>query len=188
MFSFLRALEEILKKNPELSDQVCVTEYETKDEITYGQLNSRANKLARVLIEKSKNRSNIDGDILVALRFLPSIELIVTMVALAKCGLSYVPIAPNWPAGRIRLILEDAKPILILTNAKADLIYKGIREMVEENQNSSVPAIYQVTKKAWSRLSLHHVHHCLSFQREALISFHVRDILLKGCGGSKGLK
>ena len=143
-FSSSRALEDVLKNNPELSKQVCITEYETKEEITYEKLNIRANKLARVLIEKSKNRSNTAGDALVALRFLPSIELMVTMVALAKCGLSYVPIAPNWPSGRIRLILEDAKPIMILTNAKADLIYKGIKEMVEENQDASVPAIYQV--------------------------------------------
>ena len=88
----------MLKTNPELLEQICIREYDTKLEITYGDLNKRANKLARVLINKVKDK-NLDGDFLVALRFLPSIELIVTMVALAKCGLSYVPIAPNWPPG-----------------------------------------------------------------------------------------
>jgi hypothetical protein len=36
----------------------------------------------------------------------------VTILALTKCGLAYVPIAPNWPAGRIRLILQNAKPAM----------------------------------------------------------------------------
>ena len=126
--------------------KVCATEYGTKHQISYGELNSRANRLARVLIEKVKTRPNVQGDSLVAVRFLPSIELIVAMVALSKCGLSYVPIAPNWPAGRIRLILEDSKPIMVITNAKADLIYKGIKEMTDNNPDCTSPSIFQVNR------------------------------------------
>ena len=63
-------------------------------------------------LEENRLRANSDGDLIVALRFLPNIELIVTILALTKCGLAYVPIAPNWPAGRIRLILQNAKPAM----------------------------------------------------------------------------
>lgn len=66
---------------------------------------------------------------LVALRFVPNIELIVTILALSKCRLSYVPLAPNWPSGRVRLILEDAKPGFILTNTRVDLLYKAMENM-----------------------------------------------------------
>ena len=136
----------MLKTQPELSEQICIREYDTKLEITFGDLNKRANKLARVLINKVKDCScqNPDGDFLVALRFLPSIELIVTMVALAKCGLSYVPIAPNWPPGRIGLLLSDAKPLMIITNAKADLIYKAVKDCMESNPDNPSPSIFQV--------------------------------------------
>ena len=86
-------------------------------------------------------KRNNDGDLIVALRFLPSIELIVTILALLKCGVAYVPIAPNWPSGRIKLILEDSKPAMIFTNTKGELIYKAISEL--EN-DSIVPSVHQV--------------------------------------------
>ena len=63
-------------------------------------------------LDEKRLAANSDGDLIVALRFLPNIELIVTILALTKCGLAYVPIAPNWPAGRIRLILQNAKPAM----------------------------------------------------------------------------
>ena len=141
-----RSFEEMLKTKPELSEQICIREYDTKAEITYGDLNKRANKLARVLMNKVKDRAcqNPDGDFLVALRFLPSIDLIVTMVALSKCGLSYVPIAPNWPPGRIGMLLSNAKPLMIITNAKANLIYKAVKDYMGSDPTNPLPSIYQV--------------------------------------------
>ena len=76
-----------------------------------------------------------------ALRYLPSIELVVTILAFLKCGIAYVPIAPNWPSGRIRLVLEDAKPAMVFTNTKVELIYKAISELEDE---CSIPSVYQV--------------------------------------------
>ena len=52
--------------------------------------------------------------------------------------------APNWPSGRIKLIIEDAKPSMFLTNTKVDLIYKAISDM--EN-DSLVPPVHQVSLK-----------------------------------------
>ena len=49
-------------------------------------------------------------------RFRPSEELIVTLLAVFKAGLAYVPLAPNWPEGRVRHVIEDAGPVMILTN------------------------------------------------------------------------
>ena len=40
----------------------------------------------------------------------------VTLLALFKAGLAYVPLAPNWPEGRVRHVIEDAAPIMIVTN------------------------------------------------------------------------
>ena len=46
--------EEFIDKNPELADEVCIEEFGTKTTVSYRELNSRANKLARVLIDKVK--------------------------------------------------------------------------------------------------------------------------------------
>jgi hypothetical protein len=46
---------------------------------------------------------NRDGDLLVALRFLPTNELVVTILALQKAGLAYVPIGLyDWKKKKIR--------------------------------------------------------------------------------------
>ena len=58
--------------------------------------------------------------------------------------LPFTYIAPNWPSGRIKLIIEDAKPSMFLTNTKVDLIYKAISDM--EN-DSLVPPVHQVSLK-----------------------------------------
>ena len=49
-------------------------------------------------------------------RFLPTEELVITILSLYKAGLAYVPIAPNWPEGRVKHVIEDASPIMIVTN------------------------------------------------------------------------
>ena len=47
----------------------------------------------------------------VALRFLPDLDLVVTMLALAKAGLAYLPLAPEWPQGRLELLLGEVRYI-----------------------------------------------------------------------------
>ena len=83
-----------------------------------------------------------DGDLIVALRFLPGIELVMTILALIKAGLAYVPIAPNWPDGRIKLLLEDCQPSWALTNIKADPLYNAVKKM--EKEFKPFPRIFQV--------------------------------------------
>jgi len=93
-------------------------------------------------IEHQRIKENKDGDFIVALRFLPGIELVMTILALIKAGLAYVPIAPNWPDGRIKMLLEDCQPIWALTNIKADPLYNAIQKMEKECQ--PFPRIFQV--------------------------------------------
>ena len=45
----------------------------------------------------------------VALRFLPNLDLVITMLALAKAGLAYLPLAPEWPQGRLELLIDEVK-------------------------------------------------------------------------------
>ena len=45
----------------------------------------------------------------VALRLLPDLDLVVTMLALAKAGLAYLPLAPEWPQGRLELLIDEVR-------------------------------------------------------------------------------
>ena len=127
-----KLFEDLLQENSSLLDQVALHHAETKQEITFGKLNEDANALARVLLRKIKNegmRPNSDGDYIVALRFVPDETLVTTILAIFKAGLAYVPLAPNWPEKRVQHIINDAEPIMVITNVKADILFKAQKSL-----------------------------------------------------------
>lgn len=80
--------------------------------LSYAQLNARANQLARVIRSRGIQR----GDI-VAIAADRSIEMVVGMLAIMKAGAAYLPIDPDYPADRIRYLLEDSRTPLLLAKA-----------------------------------------------------------------------
>ncbi|MBB5939896.1 polyketide synthase [Streptomyces zagrosensis] len=80
--------------------------------LTYQALNSQANRLAHVLIDRGVGRGDLIG---VALD--RSIDLVVALLAVLKTGAAYVPIDPTYPAARIRLMNDVADLKLIVTPA-----------------------------------------------------------------------
>ncbi|MGH3375173.1 MAG: amino acid adenylation domain-containing protein [Actinoallomurus sp.] len=81
-------------------------------ELTYRELNEEANRLAHVLRDRGVGRGDLVG---VALD--RSIDLVVVLLAVMKTGAAYVPIDPNFPAERIRRMIDDADPKLVVTPA-----------------------------------------------------------------------
>lgn len=78
---------------------------------TYLALNEKANQLAQSL----KNKSVQPGD-LVALLLEPSSELIIYLIAILKLGAIYIPLDTHAPKTRLKEILQDAQPKLIIVN------------------------------------------------------------------------
>ncbi|SHN37815.1 non-ribosomal peptide synthetase [Mucilaginibacter sp. OK098] len=81
-------------------------------EITYRELNNRANWIANKLLE--------DGSIAgqkVALWFSPSIEVIIAIIAILKCSGTYVPLSTQTPFGRIKTILQDCDANWLITHS-----------------------------------------------------------------------
>ncbi|MFJ2766914.1 non-ribosomal peptide synthase/polyketide synthase [Streptomyces sp. NPDC087300] len=78
-------------------------------ELTYAELDARANRLAHWLTERGAGPERTVG-----LRLRRSPELIVAMLAVLKSGAAYLPIDPEFPAERIRFMLDDARPVLVL--------------------------------------------------------------------------
>ncbi|WP_338900577.1 amino acid adenylation domain-containing protein [Streptomyces sp. TG1A-60] len=80
------------------------------EELTYAELDERANRLAHALIARGAGPERI-----VALALPRSAELIVAEVAVLKSGAAYLPIDHDYPAERIAYMLGDARPVCMVT-------------------------------------------------------------------------
>jgi amino acid adenylation domain-containing protein len=78
--------------------------------LSYGQLNERANRLARYLVGRG-----VGPEQLVAVAVPRSELLVVALLAVVKAGAAYLPVDPGYPAERIRVMFEDARPGCVLT-------------------------------------------------------------------------
>ncbi|KAF9169237.1 hypothetical protein BGX20_010618, partial [Mortierella sp. AD010] len=80
-------------------------------EISYRELNARANSLAHHLIDLG-----VKPDSLVAICVSRSIEVIVGVLAVLKAGGAYVPLDPTFASERLNDILADASPSILLAD------------------------------------------------------------------------
>ena len=79
--------------------------------LTYGSLNERANHIARDLRELG-----VGADSFVAIFLDRSPEMLIAILGVLKAGGAYLPIDSMYPAARVLEMLEDAKPIAVLTS------------------------------------------------------------------------
>ncbi|WP_155770532.1 non-ribosomal peptide synthetase, partial [Mycobacterium asiaticum] len=80
--------------------------------MTYQELDEVSNRLARLLIDRDAGPGRC-----VALLLTRSIEAVVAIAAVLKSGAAYLPIDPATPTSRVGLMLADAAPIAVLTQA-----------------------------------------------------------------------
>ncbi|MQX15702.1 amino acid adenylation domain-containing protein, partial [Sinorhizobium terangae] len=80
--------------------------------ISYGELNAQANRLAHHLIDLG-----VKPDQPVAICLERSPAMVVGLLATLKAGGAYVPLDPAYPGARLRQVLDDAAPRLLLCDA-----------------------------------------------------------------------
>ncbi|MGC2778720.1 MAG: amino acid adenylation domain-containing protein, partial [Bradyrhizobium sp.] len=80
--------------------------------MSYGELNARANRLARRLKEHG-----IDADVMVGLALERGPTMMVALLAVLKAGGAYLPLDPDYPAARLTHMLRDSGARLLLTQA-----------------------------------------------------------------------
>ncbi len=79
-------------------------------ELTYRELNERANQLAHYLRERG-----VGPDTMVAMCLHRSAQLIVALMGILKAGGAYVPLDPGYPEGRLELMMADSGAPLLIT-------------------------------------------------------------------------
>ncbi|MFG2188557.1 non-ribosomal peptide synthase/polyketide synthase [Nocardia iowensis] len=80
-------------------------------DVSYRELDSRADRLAHVLVSRG-----VRPDSIVAVALPRSVELIVALLAVWKAGGAYLPIDPAYPSDRLAFILSDAAPVAVVTD------------------------------------------------------------------------
>lgn len=83
--------------------------------LTYNELNEKANRIAAYLRKKEIEPGKIVGII-----GTHSFELIIGILGILKAGGAYLPIDSNYPVGRINYMLNDSKVSILLTNIEID--------------------------------------------------------------------
>ncbi|MEU4345754.1 amino acid adenylation domain-containing protein, partial [Nocardia sp. NPDC023852] len=82
------------------------------EELTYAELDQRANVLARRLIKDGAGPES-----LVAVILPRSLDLVVALLAVVKTGAGYVPVDPTYPADRIAYVLADSQPTSVILDS-----------------------------------------------------------------------
>ena len=82
-------------------------------EITYRELNRRANRLAHRL-----QASGIGPESLVGIHLERSVEMVVGLLATLKAGGAYLPLDPSYPRERLAYMLADARVRVVLTQRR----------------------------------------------------------------------
>nr|VFJ59082.1 MAG: amino acid adenylation domain-containing protein [Candidatus Kentron sp. DK] len=105
------------------------------EEISYGELNTRANQLAHRL-----RTFGVGPEVLVGLFMQRSVEMVVGLLAILKAGGAYVPLDSGYPAERLAFMVEDAE-------LKVLLCHEATQERLPEcaarilNMDAEAPAI-----------------------------------------------
>jgi amino acid adenylation domain-containing protein len=81
-----------------------------QEQLSYRELNERANQLARYL-----QREGVGAESLVGILMERSVEMVVALLAVLKAGAAYVPLDPAYPRERLGFMLEETGTTVLLT-------------------------------------------------------------------------
>jgi amino acid adenylation domain-containing protein len=94
--------------------------------LSYIQLNRKVNQLANYLTKKGLSKGQK-----IAIHFMPSLEMIVSILAILKTGNCYIPLDMSYPTDRLNFMLSDCSVTYLLTQS----------ELVENFKNTPINRI-----------------------------------------------
>ncbi|MBE1556832.1 non-ribosomal peptide synthetase component F [Filibacter limicola] len=123
-------VHQLVEKQAKLYPEKIALKFEEK-EITYVELNARANKLAHWL-----RLRGVTSDTIVVLLCDQGIETIVSMLGVLKAGGAYMPLDPSYPVKRLNYMIEDSKAKVVLTQSHLEYLlsgYEGERFLIDQD-------------------------------------------------------
>ncbi|MBA3531835.1 MAG: amino acid adenylation domain-containing protein, partial [Ardenticatenales bacterium] len=112
----LTHFEEVVRCNP---DRLALVSDE--EQLTYAQLNSRANQLAWYL-----RSQGVGPDVVVGVCVERSVEMVVALLGILKAGGAYLPLGVDLPPGRLNAILRDSSAALLLIQQRFAPLLHGM--------------------------------------------------------------
>ncbi|WP_138505990.1 non-ribosomal peptide synthetase [Nostoc sp. PA-18-2419] len=103
-----QCLHQLFELNVEKHPNAIAICYE-QEQITYGELNRRANQLAHYFQKKG-----IGTDAIAAICMEKSVEMVVGILGILKAGAAYLPLDPSYPKARLAFMLEDINAQIVL--------------------------------------------------------------------------
>ena len=116
-----KTISQVFEKQAEENPDKIAIVFEN-NKLTFKEFNEKANKLARHL--KAQGVESQDKVVILADK---SIDLYVSIMAILKLGALYVPVDNEYPEERIKLILDDCKPKVIIVDEKYENLVKNER-------------------------------------------------------------
>ena len=127
-----RLFEEQVKRTPLATAVIFEGE-----QVTYGELNERANRLAHHL-----RYLGVGPEVTVGVFMERSVEMVVALMGVLKAGAAYLPLDPAYPQERLRFMLADAAaPVLLTQHRLADLLPVPELHVVRLDAEPQAPAV-----------------------------------------------
>jgi len=114
-------IHELFEQQVRRSPDAIAVEFEGQ-QLTYSQLNGRANQLAHYL-----RRRGVGIETLAGICVERSLEMIVGLLGILKAGGAYVPLDPAYPYDRLSFMLDDANARVLLTQ---QALAAGVSELL----------------------------------------------------------
>lgn len=118
----------------------------------YLELSKNANQIAQTILNNIKETNgnvNDDGDWIIAVCMKPSDDLITVLLAIWKAGAAYLPIDVEYPEDRIKHIISEANPALVIYDnlfrnsdyflTKKSIKFGTLKEASSSNDYDDIP-------------------------------------------------
>jgi amino acid adenylation domain-containing protein/thioester reductase-like protein len=151
---YLSSIHQLFETQVQLTPDAVAVVFDNQ-QLTYHELNCRANQLAHYL-----QTLGVSADVLVGICVERSLEMVVGLLGILKAGGAYVPLDPEYPTERLTFMLEDAQVSVLLTQ-------QHLVEKLPEHQGQLI-----CLDTEWQIIS--------QFSQENLLSLRVQQFRLDG--------
>ena len=108
-YSYNKCIHQLVEEQAERTPDAIAVVFENQ-QLTYAQLNNRANQLAHYL-----RSLGVETEVIVGLCVERSLDMIVALMGILKAGGAYLPLDPEYPQARLQFMLFDSQIPLLLT-------------------------------------------------------------------------